>query len=190
VKKQSKENFLKLLFTKEGRIACIDGYRWRITALVNAFQVSVHFPVDTGLHARICDGGLNLQITALLDVQNWQSRSEEARKRDQRILDDNLRNNQNALIEQMGKTDATMVFYRLMRLLSESQHNNLVAMIVALQRKLAQQSTQDQERLFFSESLTSLTTLSGRRIQVEDWMITSYEVDFFEEIGSGGLYVH
>lgn len=63
-------------------------------------------------------------------------------------------------------------------------------MIVSLQRKLGQQSTVDQERLFFSHSLTSLSTLSGRQIQAEDWMITSYEVDFIEEIGSGGLYVN
>jgi hypothetical protein len=47
----------------------------------------------------------------------------------------------------------------------------------------------DQERLFFSQSLLTLSTLSGRTIQVEDWMITNYEVDFIEEIGSGGLYV-
>jgi hypothetical protein len=62
-------------------------------------------------------------------------------------------------------------------------------MIVALQRKLSQQLTMDQERLFFSQSLTYFSTLSGRKIQVEDWIITSYEVDFIEEIGSGGLYV-
>jgi hypothetical protein len=62
-------------------------------------------------------------------------------------------------------------------------------MIVVLQRKLNQQRMLVQERQFFSQSLTHLTTLSGRNVQVEDWMVTAYEVDFFEEIGSGGLYV-
>jgi hypothetical protein len=74
-----------------------------------------------------------------------------------------------------------------MRLLPESQHKNLVAIIVALHRRLAQQTTANQERVFFSKSLTCLSTLSNRKIQVEDWMITGYEVDFIEEIGSGGL---
>lgn len=45
VKKQSNENFLRLLLTKDRRIACIDGYHWRIVALVSAFQVRVQsFP--------------------------------------------------------------------------------------------------------------------------------------------------
>jgi hypothetical protein len=61
--------------------------------------------------------------------------------------------------------------------------------MVSLQRKLDQQSMGEQERQFFSQGLTYLTTCSGQHIEAEDWMITDYEVEFMEKIGSGGLYV-
>ena len=32
--------------------------------------------------------------------------------------------------------------------------------------------------------------MSGQQIQLEDWMITSFEVQFGPKIGSGGLYDH
>ena len=50
-------------------------------------------------------------------------------------------------------------------------------------------SDEDQERRFFTHTLQYLTTSSGRQVEIEDWMITSYEVEFGHEIGSGGLYV-
>jgi len=74
-------------------------------------------------------------------------------------------------------------------MIKDLQHSSLLGMMVSLQRKLDQQSTAGQERLFFSHGLTYLSTCSGRQIKVEDWMITTFEVDFMEEIGSGGLYV-
>jgi hypothetical protein len=77
----------------------------------------------------------------------------------------------------------------LNRPVPESKHGDLVAMIVALERKLNQQSILIQERRFFSQSLKHLSILSGRPVQVQDWMVTVYEVDLLEEVGSGGLYV-
>jgi hypothetical protein len=62
-------------------------------------------------------------------------------------------------------------------------------MVVSIQRKLDQRSTMEQERLFFSQSLAHLSACSGSQEQPQDWMITEYEVDFMEEIGSGGLCV-
>jgi hypothetical protein len=63
-------------------------------------------------------------------------------------------------------------------------------MIVSLQRRLDDRSLDGtRERTFFSYSLQYLQTTSGRQIEVHDWMITSYEVEFGHEIGSGGLYV-
>ena len=61
-------------------------------------------------------------------------------------------------------------------------------MIVSLQRQLKTGSDQDREQQFFAHTLQYLTTCSGRQIEMEDWMITSYEVEFGHEIGSGGLY--
>jgi hypothetical protein len=63
-------------------------------------------------------------------------------------------------------------------------------MMVSIQRRLDGQSLENaRERKFYSSTLQYLSTTSGRHVEVQDWMITSYEVDFGHEIGSGGLYV-
>jgi hypothetical protein len=62
-------------------------------------------------------------------------------------------------------------------------------MIVSLHRKLDQKSIGEQERQFYSHGLTYLTTQSGKQVEVEDWMITEFEVEFMEEIATGGLCV-
>jgi hypothetical protein len=64
-----------------------------------------------------------------------------------------------------------------------------MAIVVALQKRLRIRSDGDRERQFFEHTLQYLNTRSGRKVEVEEWMITSYEVEFGEEIGSGGLYV-
>jgi hypothetical protein len=62
--------------------------------------------------------------------------------------------------------------------------------MVSLQRRLQTGSDEDRERQFFTCALEHLTTASGRHVEIEEWMITSYEVEFGDEIGSGGLYVY
>ena len=62
-------------------------------------------------------------------------------------------------------------------------------MIVSLQRRLDSSSDGSRERRFFSHVLLYLTTSSGLRIELQNWMVTSYEVEFGPKIGSGGLYV-
>ena len=64
-----------------------------------------------------------------------------------------------------------------------------MAMMVSLQRRLQTGSDDNRERQFFAYTLRYLTTFSGRQVEMEDWMVTSYEVEFGHEIGSGGLYV-
>ena len=59
--------------------------------------------------------------------------------------------------------------------------------MVALQRRLDQQLDADVERQFFTHALRYLTVVSGRRIELESWMVTPYEVEFGSEISSGGL---
>ena len=63
-----------------------------------------------------------------------------------------------------------------------------MAMIVSLQRQLKIGSDKDQEQQFFAHTLQYLTTCSGHWIEMEDWMITSYKVEFGHGIGSSGLY--
>lgn len=74
-------------------------------------------------------------------------------------------------------------------LYEDVQQSNVMAMMVSLQRRLDNQSASDRERRFFSHSLQHLSTSSGRQLEIENWMITAYEVEFGNEIGSGGLYV-
>lgn len=50
-------------------------------------------------------------------------------------------------------------------------------------------SDEDHEHQFFTHTLRYLTTFSGRQIELQDWMITPYEVEFGHEINSGGLHV-
>ena len=64
-----------------------------------------------------------------------------------------------------------------------------MAMMVSLEHRLRAGSDEDVERRFFMHTLRYLTTSSGRQVEMEDWMVTSYEVEFGQEIGSGGLYV-
>lgn len=62
-------------------------------------------------------------------------------------------------------------------------------MMLSLQRNLEQLSLGNRERQFFSHSVRYISTLSGRQVQAENWMITSFDVEVGHEIGSGGLYV-
>jgi hypothetical protein len=69
------------------------------------------------------------------------------------------------------------------------QQSNMMAMMVSLQRRLDHPADGDQEREFFSHTLQYLTTTSGRQVEMHNWMITPYEVEFGPLIGDGGLYV-
>jgi hypothetical protein len=65
-----------------------------------------------------------------------------------------------------------------------------MAMMVSLQRRLQTGSSdEDPERQFFTQALRYLKTSIKRQVAIEDWMITSYDVEFANKIGSGGLYV-
>jgi hypothetical protein len=74
-------------------------------------------------------------------------------------------------------------------LCTDMQQNNVMAMMVSIQRRLDHLSDDDREGQFFSHALRYLTTASGHQVEVENWMITSYEVEFGRQIGSGGLCV-
>jgi hypothetical protein len=64
-----------------------------------------------------------------------------------------------------------------------------MATMVSLKHRLLASSDEDVECRFFKKTLDYLTTSSGYQVKLEDWMVTSYDVEFEQEIGSGGLYV-
>jgi hypothetical protein len=62
-------------------------------------------------------------------------------------------------------------------------------MSVSLQR-LLKRASETWEHRFLSRSIQVLATGSGRQVELKNWMITSFEVEFGSEIGRGGLCVH
>ena len=70
--------------------------------------------------------------------------------------------------------------------LSDSQHHSLIAMMISIQRRLENVAKRDAEYDFLTHSVRYLSTSSGRQVPVENWMITSLDVEFGPEIGSGG----
>jgi hypothetical protein len=63
-----------------------------------------------------------------------------------------------------------------------------MANTVSLQRRLGQVSDGDRERQFL-HALRYLATTSGHQVEMESWMITSYEVEFGPRVGSSSLCV-
>jgi hypothetical protein len=136
----------------------------------------------------VCDG----QVSSLLSFQDWQGRNENARMKDTKALHDRLGKleSDHCLLRQMLGMSTWLTIYRCNGLqFSDSQHYSLHTMMLSLRRKLEQQSLGTRERQFFSHSIRYLSTMSGRQVRAENWMITSFEVEFGPEIGSGGLCV-
>ncbi|KAF7982497.1 hypothetical protein HWV62_28086 [Athelia sp. TMB] len=166
---QASQNFLKMLFVKEKRIAQIDAYNREIAQCITVFEV---------LKTLNCPGRQHFaedvfQIASLVHIQDWQSKSEKARIADQKALDrrlDELETNQHNLFKILN-----------------AQQSNMMAMMVSLQKRLDNRSDSERELQFYSHSLHYLSIASGCHVQLEDWMVTSYDVDFGPEIGSGGL---
>ena len=93
MQKEAAGGFLKLLFTKDRRISRIEEYHRRLGTLIASFQVS-HNLVNSLRRIRPTEN----QISALLDVQAWNSKHDRARAADQQELNERLsyleRNNQ------------------------------------------------------------------------------------------------
>ena len=69
----------------------------------------------------------------------------------------------------------------------DGHQRDMMAMMASLQRRLRTGIDEDAERQFYVHTLQYLITSSGRHAELEDWTVTSYEVEFGHEIGSGGL---
>ncbi|KAJ7142948.1 kinase-like domain-containing protein [Mycena epipterygia] len=114
------------------------------------------------------------QISALVNVQVMLARNKAAYKKDKDVLEAQL----HALEKNQVDLRATL----------EISHNNMIAMMVSIQRRLDNlpQST-DPERQFYSHTLQYLSSASGKKVELESWMIPSFEVDYGSEIGAGGF---
>lgn len=63
----------------------------------------------------------------------------------------------------------------------------MLAMMACIQRRLDSEHINPPEQIFYSHTLQYLTSMSGRQVKLEDWMIASFDVDYGAEIGAGGL---
>ncbi|KAJ7903252.1 kinase-like domain-containing protein [Mycena leptocephala] len=118
------------------------------------------------------------QISALLNLQRMLQENERARVEDVKVLNARFNVLENNHIE-------------LRRTLDVNQQN-MVAMMVSIERRMEEEGRKgnDAEQRFYLHTLQYLTSTSGQEIKVEDWMISSFEVDYGAEIGAGGLQAY
>ncbi|KAJ7915070.1 kinase-like domain-containing protein [Mycena leptocephala] len=124
-----------------------------------------------GFHKRIAIS--TKQISTALNIRDMLVDSQEAQAQDAAILKEQLNT--------LEKNNAN-----LLRTLEINQ-NNTLAMMVSLQRQLNKQGGNSPEQRFYTHTLEYLTSRSGKQVKVEDWMISSFEVDYGVEIGAGGF---
>ncbi|KAJ6595916.1 kinase-like domain-containing protein [Mycena sp. CBHHK59/15] len=113
------------------------------------------------------------QISALLNVQGMLIVDKRARNQDMDALTARLQNLERSQSE-------------LRRTLDINQ-NNMIAMMVSIERKLDGRRMNDPEHRFYSHTLQYLTSTSGKQVKVEDWMISTFDIDYGPEIGVGGF---
>lgn len=77
----------------------------------------------------------------------------------------------------------------LRHLHADPHGHDTAPIVVCLQRRLDGQLDGDRERQFFKHARHVLASCNEYEVDLESWMITSYEVDFGPRIGVGGLYV-
>ncbi|KAF7355893.1 Kinase-like protein [Mycena venus] len=113
------------------------------------------------------------EISSLLNIQTMLAESKKARARDAEVLHNYLNT-----LEQNN----TKLLQKL-----EINHNNTVAMMVSIQKQLNHHNVDRAEQTFYTHTLEYLTSRSGQNVKIEDWMISSFEVDYGHEIGKGGF---
>ena len=128
-----------------------------------------------------------------MNIQDWQSQNYNARLADQKLLHDRL-DDLEANVNKLSEALSTSAIGLICKLLimdapnsPDAQRSEMKAMMVSLQRRLDQRLGGDRECQFLSHSLAYLYTASGYRVRVENWMITSFDVEFGPVIGEGGL---
>jgi hypothetical protein len=128
-----------------------------------------------------------------VNIQDWQLQNHNARLADQKLLHDRLDDleaNQNKLSDALS-TSAIGLTCKLLiteaKNPPDAQRSEMKAMMVSLQRRLDQRLGGDRECQFISHSIEYLYAASGYHVRVENWMITSFDVEFGPLIGEGGL---
>lgn len=130
-----------------------------------------------------------MQISSALKMHDWQAKNDAARKEDQRQLVarlDGLKHNVHVMDELRAYSSAFLV-KRNPKRHTEINQENITAMMVSLMRQMEISARNGPEFNFYSRTLLQLSAISGRQVEVKDWMVTAYDVEFVEKIGFGGL---
>ncbi|KAJ7191761.1 kinase-like domain-containing protein, partial [Mycena pura] len=112
-------------------------------------------------------------ISGLLSMQDMFRNNETARIEDTSML--------NAQLKELEKNQDDL------RNVLEINHSNMLAMMASLQQRLNATPNNNQEQTFYSHTLQYLTSMSGQQVQLEDWMIAPFDVDYGREVGVGGF---
>jgi WD40 repeat protein len=116
---------------------------------------------------------LAIQISALLNVEDQQAQNDIGRTKDEEEL--------------IARLDYLQLDHnRLLRTL-DAQQSNFRAIMASLQHHLQQQSLDENERQFYSNSLRCISGKYGPLARLESWTITPYEVELGLIIGTGGF---
>ncbi|KAJ7714809.1 kinase-like domain-containing protein [Mycena metata] len=127
-----------------------------------------------GFYRRIAITVNAFQISAVLNVQSM-------------ILNDRLAKEKDTGTLQQRFESLEKSHLALRRTLDINQ-NNMLALMVSIQRKLdAQENGSAAEHKFLSHALQYLNSMSGSQVTVEHWMISPFEVDYGAEVGEGGF---
>lgn len=128
-----------------------------------------------------------------MNIQHWQTKNDKARISDRAALHARLaqmESNQKLLIEALSQSTNSI------HLLSSDQcigiqHSSELALMTTLQRRIKDKApnADPKELEFFSHSLRYLETKTGATVDIQDWTIGPFDVEFGPELGSGGLYV-
>ncbi|KAJ6524675.1 kinase-like domain-containing protein [Mycena vulgaris] len=113
------------------------------------------------------------QMSRALSIESMFVVNERARNEDTKVL--------NARLQALEKNHLDL------RKALDINPSNMMAMMVCIQRRLHRGHIDHAEERFYSHTLQYLTSSSGQQVKLEDWMISSFDVDFGPEIGVGGF---
>ncbi|KAJ7164069.1 kinase-like domain-containing protein [Mycena filopes] len=113
------------------------------------------------------------QISSLINIQSMAADSKRAQTKDVEALHKRLIG--------LEKNNA-----KLLQTLEVNQYNT-IAMMVSIQKQLNNKNVNPAEEEFYMHTLRYLTSRSGQNVTVEEWMISSFEIEYGPEIGAGGF---
>ncbi|KAJ6530021.1 kinase-like domain-containing protein, partial [Mycena vulgaris] len=113
------------------------------------------------------------QISGLLRIQSMLAGNDTARNEDTNALNTRLQTLEHNQVDLQKTLDINQ--------------NNMLALMACIQRRLDSAHSNHPEQKFYSHTFQYLTSISGQQMKLEDWMISSFDVDYGAEIGAGGF---